>query len=198
MLHNKERCELRLSEKFNGQTQGLGATRSNILRLLRSLDLVGWSTHEESGRIDRKAFTRFSTGSTAIFSKREHVEAYAQAYDTLGSTRATIISNANKLMKDPRISMQLESVLEATKQNVIDSDAQARQYVMRKLFDQVNDNTGSESGRLRSLELIGKAVGMFTDRVETTVEQVDTETLKKELQSHLHLITDKKKVVTIQ
>jgi hypothetical protein len=134
----------------------------------------------------------------ALVSGCTQVEAYSQAYDTSGSTRATIISNANRLMKDPRISMHLEAVLEATKQNVIDSDAQARQYVMQKLFDKVNEAQTSESGKLRALELIGKAVGMFTDRVETTVEQVDTETLKKELQSHLHLITDKKKVVTIQ
>jgi uncharacterized protein with HEPN domain len=95
--------------------------------------------------------------------------------------------------------MQLGSVLEATKQNVIESDASARRYVMQQLFDKVNDDEASESGQLRALELIGKAVGMFTDRVETTVEQVDTESLKKELESHLHLLDNvKKKVTTIQ
>jgi translation initiation factor RLI1 len=95
--------------------------------------------------------------------------------------------------------MQLESVLEATKQNVVESDASARRYVMQKLFDKVNEAEVSESGQLRALELIGKAVGMFTDRVETTVEQVDTDSLKKELESHLHLLENaNKKVKTIQ
>jgi uncharacterized protein with HEPN domain len=95
--------------------------------------------------------------------------------------------------------MQLESVLEATKQNVVESDASARRYVMQKLFDKVNESEVSESGQLRALELIGKAVGMFTDRVETTVEQVDTDSLKKELESHLHLLENaNKKVKTIQ
>jgi len=158
----------------------------------------GMKVPETDNSTNKRMTARMIQFVNSLVSGCTHIEAYSQAYDTSGSTRATTIANANRLMKDPRVSMHLESVLEATKQNVIESDAQARQYVMRKLFDQVNDNTSSESGRLRSLELIGKAVGMFTDRVETTVEQVDTEALKKELQSHLHLITDKKKVVTIQ
>jgi predicted ATP-dependent protease len=102
-------------------------------------------------------------------------------------------------MKDPRITMQLESVLEATKQNVVESDASARRYVMQKLFDKVNEHEVSESGQLRALELIGKAVGMFTDRVEQVTETIDANELKKELESHLHLLDNvKKKVSTIQ
>jgi flagellar hook assembly protein FlgD len=82
---------------------------------------------------------------------------------------------------------------------VVESDDSARRYVMQKLFDKVNESEVSESGQLRALELIGKAVGMFTDRVETTVEQVDTDSLKKELESHLHLLENaNKKVKTIQ
>lgn len=80
---NKNQCEQTFSAEFNNQVQGLGATRSNIMRLLRSLDLVGWNTHEESGRLDRKAFTRFATGGTAIFSKRTHVEAEKSAVSVL-------------------------------------------------------------------------------------------------------------------
>jgi hypothetical protein len=95
--------------------------------------------------------------------------------------------------------MQLGSVLEATKQNVIESDASARRYVMQQLFDKVNDAEASESGQLRALELIGKAVGMFTDRVEQVTEVIDADALKKELESHLHLLDNvKKKVSTIQ
>jgi hypothetical protein len=134
-----------------------------------------------------------------LVSGNDHITAYSTAYDVSGSTRATIIGNANRLMRDSRITMQLESVLEATKQNVVESDASARRYVMQKLFDKVNESEVSESGQLRALELIGKAVGMFTDRVETTVEQVDTDSLKKELESHLHLLENaNKKVKTIQ
>jgi hypothetical protein len=63
----------------------------------------------------------------------------------------------------------------------------------------VNQAETSESGKLRALELIGKEVGMFTDRVEQVTETIDSDALKKELESHLHLLDNvKKKVSTIQ
>lgn len=76
-------CEQRFALHFNNQPFGLGATRASIARLLRSLDLVGWSTHEESGRVDRKAFARFATGGTSIFSKRQYEEATKSAVSVL-------------------------------------------------------------------------------------------------------------------
>lgn len=159
----------------------------------------GLKVKETDNETNKRMTSRMIQFVNLLVSGNDHIEAYSKAYDVSGSTRATIIGNANKLMKDPRINMQLQSVLDATKQNVVESDASARRYVMQQLFDSANDEQSSESGRLRALELIGKAVGMFTDRVETTVEQVDTESLKKELESHMHLLSDaKKKVKTLQ
>jgi len=83
MYFKKSESETNYSYHYNQQPQGMGATRANLLRLLRSLDLVSWSTHEESGRLDRKAFTRFATGSTAIFSKRQMAEAETSAVSVL-------------------------------------------------------------------------------------------------------------------
>jgi tRNA-dihydrouridine synthase len=159
----------------------------------------GMRVEENESSTNKRLTARMIHFVNLLVSGNDHITAYSTAYDVSGSTRATIIGNANKLMRDPRITMQLESVLEATKQNVVESDASARRYVMQKLFDKVNESEVSESGQLRALELIGKAVGMFTDRVETTVEQVDTDSLKKELESHLHLLENaNKKVKTIQ
>ena len=159
----------------------------------------GMRVEETESSTNKRLTARMIHFVNLLVSGNDHITAYSTAYDVSGSTRATIIGNANRLMRDSRITMQLESVLEATKQNVVESDASARRYVMQKLFDKVNEAEVSESGQLRALELIGKAVGMFTDRVETTVEQVDTDSLKKELESHLHLLENaKKKVSTIQ
>jgi tRNA-dihydrouridine synthase len=159
----------------------------------------GMRVEETESSTNKRLTARMIHFVNLLVSGNDHITAYSTAYDVSGSTRASIIANANKLMRDPRITMQLESVLEATKQNVVESDASARRYVMQKLFDKVNEAEVSESGQLRALELIGKAVGMFTDRVETTVEQVDTDSLKKELESHLHLLENaNKKVKTIQ
>jgi hypothetical protein len=46
----------------------------------------------------------------------------------------------------------------------------------------------SEGSKLKALELIGRAVGMFTDKVETKVEEVSTDQLKRELEGHLALL----------
>jgi hypothetical protein len=161
--------------------------------------VYGVKVEETESSTNKRLTARMIHFVNLLVSGNDHITAYSTAYDVSGSTRATIIGNANRLMRDSRITMQLESVLEATKQNVVESDASARRYVMQKLFDKVNESEVSESGQLRALELIGKAVGMFTDRVETTVEQVDTDSLKKELESHLHLLENaNKKVKTIQ
>lgn len=159
----------------------------------------GMRVEENDSSTNKRLTARMIHFVNLLVSGNDHITAYSTAYDVSGSTRATIIANANKLMKDPRITMQLESVLEATKQNVVESDASARRYVMQKLFDKVNEAEVSESGQLRALELIGKAVGMFTDRVEQVTETIDAESLKKELEGHLHLLDNvKKKVTTMQ
>lgn len=159
----------------------------------------GMKVEETESSTNKRLTARMIHFVNLLVSGNDHITAYSTAYDVSGSTRATIIGNANRLMRDSRITMQLESVLEATKQNVVESDASARRYVMQKLFDKVNEAEVSESGQLRALELIGKAVGMFTDRVEQVTEVIDADSLKKELESHLHLLDNvKKKVSTIQ
>ena len=159
----------------------------------------GMKVEETSKTTNKRLTNRMIHFVNLLVSGNDHIIAYSTAYDVSGSTRATIIGNANRLMRDSRITMQLESVLEATKQNVVESDASARRYVMQQLFDKVNDDEASESGKLRALELIGKAVGMFTDRIEQVTEVIDSDALKKELEGHLHLIDNvKKKVSTIQ
>lgn len=159
----------------------------------------GMRVKETSNTTNKRMTNKMIHFVNLLVSGNDHITAYSTAYDCSGSTRATIIGNANRLMRDSRITMQLESVLEATKQNVVESDASARRYVMQELFDKVNQAETSESGKLKALELIGKAVGMFTDRVEQVTEVIDSDALKKELEGHLHLLDNvKKKVSTIQ
>jgi len=110
-IFNKSECEINFSAQFNTQASGLGATRANILRILRSVDLVGWNTHEESGRLDRKAFTRFATGSTAVFSKRHHVEATKSAVSILIDCSGSM-SEYNKIQTAESIAIQLSRILD--------------------------------------------------------------------------------------
>lgn len=113
-------------------------------------------------------------------------DAYRKAYEVRsGTSEATVIASANKLMKDQRISALMEPVFEAIKQNVIDDAIATRRYVLEQLHQHAADDNVRTSDRLKSLELMGKAIGMFVDKSEAKVEQIDPEQLKRELDSHL-------------
>jgi len=111
MQFSKSDCEVNFSAKYNAQPSGLGATRASLLRLLRSLDLVGWTTHEESGRLDRKAFTRFAVGSTAVFSKRQHIEAERSAVSVLIDCSGSM-SNDGLIETAESVAIQLSRILD--------------------------------------------------------------------------------------
>ena len=108
---NKKHAEDNFSYKFNDQSTGLGATRASIIRLLKSLDLVGWNSHEESGRLDRKAFTRLAVGSTAVFSKRVHVEAEASAVSILIDCSGSM-SSGGLIQMAESLTIQLSRILD--------------------------------------------------------------------------------------
>ena len=102
-------------ENFNKDVQGMGATRANLGRMLRSLDLMGWSRREETGRLDRRALTRFATGDINIFSRRESKMADASAVtilvDCSGSMRGETMEVAGQ------VSTQLSKLLEQSRVN---------------------------------------------------------------------------------
>jgi cobalamin biosynthesis protein CobT len=111
MLINKTQAQMSYSVEFNAEPSGLGATKATIQRILRSLDLVGWNTHEETGRLDRKAFTRYATGSTAIFSKRHHVEAQASAVTILIDCSGSM-GNGGRIQTAQSVAIQLSKMLD--------------------------------------------------------------------------------------
>jgi hypothetical protein len=118
-------------------------------------------------------------------------DAYRKAYDCSNSAESTIISGANTLLKDSRITQLLESVWETVKENIVNDAVATKRHVMSELFKDAQNEEAQLSNRLKSLELMGRAVGMFTDKVETKVEEISTDQLKKELESSLALLDGK-------
>ena len=113
-------------------------------------------------------------------------DAYRKAYAVRSDTaESTVIASANKLMKDSRISGLMEPIWESIKQNVIDDAIATRRHVLEQLHTHASDANVRTGDRLKALELMGKAIGMFVDKTEQKVEQVDPEQLKRELDSHL-------------
>jgi cobalamin biosynthesis protein CobT len=92
----------------------LGATRANLLKLLRSIDTVGWNRREESGRLDRRAFGRFATGEVNIFSRRDYVEAECAAVEVLVDCSASM-SDDNAILQAQHIAVNLGNIFDKAK-----------------------------------------------------------------------------------
>jgi len=124
---------------------------------------------------------------THIMSGMTKIQAYRASYDCKTENDATITASANKLLNDPRILVLLQGYEDTVREKVIEDAVRTRRFVMEKLHDRVK-SAKTESAELKALELMGRAVGMFTDKVEGKVEQISTERLKEELKSHLTLL----------
>jgi len=114
-------------------------------------------------------------------------DAYRQAYDTNTMNEASISVNASRLANSPKIASLLEASLSKRTETIIGDQIATRRYVMEHLID-MHQNAKQENSKLKALELIGKSVSMFTDKVEQTVEAIDTDRLKAELSTHLDLL----------
>ena len=122
-----------------------------------------------------------------ILAGKTKLQAYKDAYDVRTTSDAVCSVSASELMKNPKITKHLGGLEEVLKERVIEEAAKTRRFVMERLHDRVMA-AKTEATELKALELMGKAVGMFTDRVEQTVEQVNPEKLKEELKSSLKLL----------
>ena len=87
----------------------------------------------------------------------------------------------------PQHRRKAKAMDEAKKEMVIQDELATRRFVMSELFTHAKEADGV-GHKLKALELMGKAVGMFVDKVESKVEEINAEQLKNELASHLELL----------
>jgi len=148
----------------------------------KRVDGKAWGVKTEVPRITPKMRQFASLVAQGNSPRDAYRKAYAVRTDT---SEATVMASANKLMKDSRIAGLMEPIWESIKQNVIDDAIATRRHVLEQLHTHASDANVRTSDRLKALELMGKAIGMFVDKSEAKVEQVDPEQLKRELDSHL-------------
>ena len=118
-------------------------------------------------------------------------EAYEKAYEVKSDNTASHAASANKLLKNPQVSALVESLWHSSKENLVNDAIATRRHVMEELLKH-SQEAKQEGTKLKALELMGKAVGMFTDRVEQKIEEVSTDRLKAELKSSLDLLDNVK------
>jgi hypothetical protein len=130
---------------------------------------------------ERRLSPKMSLFAKLITEGHSPSESYRRAYDCTNSANVTVSANACKLLKDPRVSEVVKQAEQA--QSIISDPLALRSHIMRQLLNHSN-TMKTESNQIRALELLGKSIGMFTDKVETKVERVDTEQLKAQLEKH--------------
>jgi hypothetical protein len=142
------------------------------------------------------------TSSMRLFAKyllegMSRIDAYTKAYAPRTSSRSTITANASKLFHDKRISDLMQAVETETTARLVDDQVAVRRYVMEQLHKHSID-AKTTGDKLRALEMLGRSVALFTDKVETKTEAINADQLKKDLRNHLVLLDNVRPIKTIE
>ena len=136
------------------------------------------------GRPLNKQQLAFCQGVIEGKSKRQ---AYRDAYPNLKGSDATASASAHRLSQDPRVKAIIAAGWEETTEALAEDLQAQRRYVSRALVA-LSKGAKQEGSRLRALELLGRAAGMFKDQQQTADKPITAEELRRELAGHLKLV----------
>jgi hypothetical protein len=114
-------------------------------------------------------------------------QAYRDAYPNAKGSDSTISACAFQLLQNPRIKQMIESAWEETTEALADDLAAQRRYVSRALVA-LSKGGKQEGTRLRALELLGRAAGMFREQLVAAEKPITADDLRRELAGHLKLV----------
>ena len=166
-------------ESDGGISEAERAQVSNVRERLRK-DGKPWGYEKKERRLTPKMVV-FTSGLAQGLSPKD---AYKKAYDTSRMGDSSILSASNRLMKDSRISIFLDDIWNDVKENIIDDQIATRRKIMADLILHADNEKASIGYRLKALELMGRAIGLFNDRLAVSNEVIDTQKLKEELDNH--------------
>lgn len=112
---------------------------------------------------------------------------YRQAFNNNTASDSTVSANANKLMRDERIAKRVDEGWAETVEHLIEDVQASKRYVLKGLLA-LSKGANQEGTKLKALEMMGKAVGMFVHQEAVAKVEVSTEQLRKELASHLKML----------
>jgi hypothetical protein len=118
-------------------------------------------------------------------------QAYRDAYPNAKGSDQVITSAAYRLSRDQRIQTALQEAWGETVEVLAEDTAATKRYVLKELLA-LTKGGKQEGSRLKALELMGRAAGMFTHSTEPVPEKPTAEQLRKELSGHLKLLDNVK------
>ena len=127
----------------------------------------------------QEAFAKLVAGGAVLS------DAYRECYAADSMKDSTVWSEACRLAQNPKVSARIKDI-----QADMEADNRTRllrreEWVLKSLQEEAV-SADNASSRIRALELVGKTVGMFTDRIEQaeTSERSASE-IEKELKARL-------------
>ena len=118
---------------------------------------------------------------------KTHKQAYRDAYPGDSSVDASISTSASRLLRDQRIQKLLRDAQEANPEALVDDPAAMKRYVLTQLL-RCATTFKQEGSRLKALELVGKAAGLFVPTPDREPVPVSADQLRRELSVHLKLV----------
>jgi hypothetical protein len=124
-------------------------------------------------------------------------QAYRDAYPNAKGDDRTITAAAYRVSRDPRVQKSLQDAWGETVEVLAEDTAATKRYVLKELL--ALSKAGKQEGsRLKALELMGRAAGMFQQQPEAKEAAVSPETLRRELAGHLKLLDNVKPISKAQ
>lgn len=120
-------------------------------------------------------------------------EAYRRAYDADGMKKASIYTEASKMMDHPAIAQRAKALLDERSHRTHALDAKRiRMHVFDRLMMESVDDESPPAARIKALELLGKidVVSMFKEQKEGPVERLDVGDLEAKLKDALAKLID--------
>jgi hypothetical protein len=112
-------------------------------------------------------------------------DAYRSAYNTEKMKPSSIWNNASQLMNRTQVAHRVEAIQQAMEQSSLHDSARLKRLVLERLHVEATNEDNSDASRVRSLELLGKTVAMFSDRVEQVESSRSASEIEQELLNRL-------------
>jgi len=102
----------------------------------------------------------------AVADGADRSSAYRSAYDADQMTPPAVWTEASRLGRNPKVALRVDE-LRAEAEEVRQTILVGREEAILAQLEKEALSARTDSARIRAIELLGKHLGLFTDRVET-------------------------------
>ena len=128
-----------------------------------------------------------------VIQGKTYIQAHRDAYPNDTSSNSTVTASAYRMSRDPRIQKLIQDAWDETTDVLVEDIVASKRYVMKQLVTHSKDTNTRVSEKLKALELLGKAVGLFKPDEVSKADVATPEQLKRDLSVHLRLLDSVKK-----